>query len=102
MGVLDTGRGLSLSLISNLASGSIAEFNAAIPAKAKASNRLPSSEIANRSRMTCQAFSPGIMQRLSTSMHPDSRIPLSTTRPSSIDSGLDWGDRVPSCVLLRV
>ena len=59
-----------------------------MPASAKASNRLPSSEIANRSRITCQAFSPGMMQRASTSMHPDSLIPLSTTRASSIDSGL--------------
>ena len=88
IGVFETGSGLSVSLTSNFTSGTTAVLRAAIPAKAKASNRLPSSETANRSRMTCHAFSPGMMHKSSTSIHPDSLIPLSTTLPSSIDSGL--------------
>ena len=81
MGVFDIGRGRSVSLTSNLASGITAVLRAAMPAKAKASKRLPSSETANKSRMTCHAFSPGMIQRPSTSMHPDikvTRFPLAS------------------------
>ena len=87
IGVLDTINGLS-SPTSNFSWGIVALRKAAIPAKANASNRLPSSETANKSRITCHAFSPGMIQRSEVSIHPDSLIPRSTTRLSSIDSAL--------------
>ena len=61
-------------------------LKAVIPAKANAS-RVPSSDTAKRSRITCHAFSPGIIQIFEVSIQPDSLFPVYNTT-SSIDSAL--------------
>ena len=73
--------------MSNLSAGTIAVLSAAIAPRAQASKIFPLSDSTWISIIIPSTFSPGMIQSESMSIHPDSRIPLSTTLPNSIDSG---------------